>query len=252
MTLVIWEAESLRATAFYNVGTAPRDVGRIWELVTHRRPEQVLSRPSEDIHVAEGPFGGSEKQLQCTARPDKVEWILRSPQPLPNRPIEGLVTIGGLQGVLTPFRDLGAGWLEISSGITRLAFGAVLVRAATDLQDAHQALNTLLPSVELDPDSVSDFSYQVNRRRILSSPAGILVNRISRWSTMQGGSVEFVVGNNTQPQFTHLADHFACRLELDVNTAGGFTNPLDGAQAVTLFGELVGLGQEIAEKGDIP
>ena len=167
--------------------------------------------------------------------------------------MRGLVTVGPLQGVLTPFRDLGIQWLEMGQAATRLAFGAVLVAEATDLHDAHRKLDTLLPSVELDSGNISDFFYQVNRRRVLDLSPGTLVNRISRWSASQGGSVEFVMGGNAQPQFTRMAGHFACRLELDVNTADEYhSSPLRGVTAIALFRELVDLSKEMAEKGDIP
>ena len=252
MPEVKWEAESLRATAFYNIGDAPQDVTRLWELIMHRGPEQVSSRPNEGLHIAEGPFGGSEKQLQCTIRPERVDWVLRpAPRP-PNQSPEGLTTIGGLEEVLPSFRDLGVRWLERSPAVVRLAFGAVLVVGATTLQDANEKLVPLLPSVSLDPRGISEFLYRVNRRRPLATAPGTPANRITTWSIAQGGSIGFVATGDAQPQLTHVAGHFACRLELDVNTVGAFSSALSGAKVTELFLELVSLGKEIAEKGDIP
>ena len=218
----------------------------------HRRPEQVLSRPEEGVHVAQGPFGGSEKQLQCTVRPERVDWVLRPAPPPPNRPTMALINVGSLQGVLQPFEELGARWLESSPVITRLAFGAILVAEASDLRDANRKLAGFLPAVRLDPDNASDFFYQINRRRTVGAPPGITVNRISKWSAIQGESVGVAVVGNTLPQVTRAATFFACRLELDVNTAGGFPDPSSGGRASALFHELVGLSKEITEKGDIP
>ena len=218
----------------------------------HRRPEQVLSRPEEGVHVAQGSFGGSEKQLQCTVRPERVDWVLLSAPPPPNRPTMALINVGLLQGVLQPFEELGARWLEISSAITRLAFGAILVAEASDLRDANRKLAAFLPAVQLDPDNSSDFFYQINRRRTIGASPGTLVNRISKWSAIQGESVGVAVVGNTPPQVTRAATLFACRLELDVNTAGGFPDPLNGEGASALFHELVSLGKEMTEKGDIP
>jgi hypothetical protein len=41
-------------------------------------------------------------------------------------------------------------------------------------------------------------------------------------------------------------------LELDVNTADILSSEMNGEQAAELFKELVDIGKEIAEKGDIP
>lgn len=252
MSEVKWEAESLRATAFYNVGDAPEDVERLWGLFMHRQPDQVSSRPNEGIHVAEGSFGGSEKQLQCTIRPERVDWVLRATPPVPSRAAEGLPTIGALVATLPSFQDLGTRWLERSSATIRLAFGAILLFKVDNQQDANEKLSAFLHSVALDPENVSDFLYRINRRRTLGSHEGIEVNRISTWSTAQGGSIGFAVAGGGPPQLTRQTDHFACRLELDINTASKPISPLSGTEAAQIFSELVALGTEIAENGDRP
>ena len=222
MSEVSWQVESLRATAFYNVADTPRDVNRLWELLMHRQPDQVSSRPNEGIQVAQGRFGGSERQLHCAIRPDRVDWVLRAAPLAQNRAPEGLLTIDILAGVLPSFRDLGTRWLERSSEITRLAFGAVLLFEVSNSNEANERLIALLPSVTLDSEGVSDFLLRINRRRHLSSGGGSLANRLSTWSTVQGGSVGVTVTGGGPPQFIHQTGHFACRLELDLNTVSTF------------------------------
>ena len=252
MSEISWATESLRATAFHNIGETPKDVTQLWELVRHRSPEQVSSRPAEGLHVAEGSFGDSGAKLQCSIRPDRVDWTLR-PAPLPpTAPPGNLIMVGPFEARLPPFRDLCKTWLSVSPRITRLAFGAVLLIETTSLHEAHEQLDALLPSVSLATEDVSDFFYQINRRKTLSSAPGGLVNRLGKWSTIQGGSVQFSLGGNAVPQVSQSMDHFACRLELDINTASVPANPLSGGEAIELFSELVDLGKEMAEKGDIP
>lgn len=250
MSEVMWEVESLRATAFHEAGDTPADVTKLWELLIHRRPDQISLRPNEGVQVAEGPFGGRDKHLRCTIRPQRVDWVLQAAPPDPSRPPDGLPTVGPLVGALPAFKDLGTSWLEMSSAITRLAFGAVLLVGAANPQDAYEKLSTLLQSVTLEPEDVSDFLYRINRRRALSSYEGIQANRLSTWSIIQGGSIEFAVAADGPPQFTHLTDLFACKLELDMNTVGNFASPLSGADAAQVFDELVALGADIAEQGD--
>ena len=252
MSEVRWEAESLRATAFYGAGETPRDASRLWELLMHRQPDQVSSRPKERIYLAEGSFGGSGKQLQCAIRPERVDWVLRAAPPAPNIQPEGLPTVGTLPGVLPSFEDLGIKWLEGSSGITRLAFGAVLLFEVSSLNEANERLSALLPSVTLGPEGVSDLIFRINRRRTLASREERLANRLGTWSTVQGGSVGFAVPGDGPPKFTHRTGHFACRLELDMNTVGEFTPPLRGVEAAEVLRELVLFGAEIAEQGDKP
>ena len=249
---VKWEVESLRATAFHQVGGSPHNIDQLWNLVMHRRPDQIVSRPGEGLQVAEGSFGGSDKQLQCTIRPERVDWVLQAAPLPPNQPREGLATAGSLEGVLIPFRDLSVEWLKRSPAVTRLAFGAVLLAEVDDLRDANVMLDTLLPAVNLDPENASDFLYRVNRRRLMASSPGMSANRISTWSVAQSGTVGFVIAGNSPPQITSSAGRFSCRLDLDVNTVDMFPSPLGGAQAAELFNELVALGKEITEKGDIP
>jgi hypothetical protein len=252
MSEVSWQAESLRATAFYNVGNTPSDVNRLWELLMHRQPDQVSSRPNERIHVAEGTFGGNEKQLRCAIGPDRVDWLLRAAPPPPNREPDGLLTVGTLAGVLSSFQDLGTRWLDISSDIIRLAFGAVLLFEVSSTDEANARLNALLSSVSFEPEGVSDFLFRINRQRALSSLKGGSANRLGTWSSVQVGSVGIAIQGRGSPQVTHGRGNFACRLELDINTAGTFETSLSGAEAAEVFRELVGLGTEIAEQGEKP
>jgi hypothetical protein len=49
-----------------------------------------------------------------------------------------------------------------------------------------------------------------------------------------------------------IQEHFACCLELDINTAQDFREELTCEQLAQVFQELVELGQEIVGEGDIP
>ena len=252
MSQVAWQAESLRATAFFNVGDTPDDVAQLWQLLMHRQPDEVSSRPNERLLLARGAFGGSERQLQCAIRPDRVDWLLAAVPPPQNRAPEGLPTIDSLAGVLPAFRDLAVRWLERSSAVTRLAFGAVLLSGVSSPYEANSILGPLLPSVDLDPEGVSDFLYRVNRRQPLQSREGLLANRLGTWSTIQVGSVGVSVSGDGSALLTQETGHFACRLELDINTVGASTTSFGGADASAVFGELMSLAVDIAEQGDKP
>lgn len=246
-----WQVESFRATTFHNdfSGNA-QDVAELWERVAREKLEQVSSRPREGLILAEGPYDGN--RLVFSGRPERIDWNLRPTPPSPNVPAEVFVTMGPFLDLLQSLLKVGENWLIESPEITRLAFGSVLVMATVDLPAAHRELDTLLPKVELDPTGSSDFFYQINRPRQSTSNDPVGINRLSKWSVMQGGSLGLAVHGNAEPQFTLGRGYFACRLELDINTAGGLPSPIVGEEAIRLFKELVQLGKEITEKGDIP
>jgi hypothetical protein len=185
-------------------------------------------------------------------RPDRVDWVLAAVPPVQNRAPEGLPTIDSLTGVLPSFRDLAVRWLERSPAMSRLAFGGVLLLGVSSVSEANSTLASLLPSVSLDPDRVSDFLYRVNRRQALASREGVLANRLGTWSTIQVGSVGVSVSGDGSALLTQEAGHFACRLELDINTVAPSAFSFSGAEATAVFEELVALAVEISEQGDRP
>ena len=143
-------------------------------------------------------------------------------------------------------------WLRTSPSSVRLAFGSVLIAETESVSDGNRKIERMLPNVQLDAEGSVDFFYQINRRRRSLSTSGVLVNRLSKWSVVQGGSVDFIASGGTGVRVSSGQEFFACRLELDVNTIGPRNHPIPKAKTADLFEELTRLGGEIAEKGDIP
>jgi len=130
-------------------------------------------------------------------------------------------------------------WLAGCPPLQRLAFGAVLTRPVDDLLTGYRQISDYLPFVQLDPESSSDFSYQINRPRNSTVISGLRINRFSRWSVARVFASTF----DTQ---------IGCRVELDINTAQEFQGELPQEKLPVIIQELVDLGKEIAENGDIP
>ena len=248
MPEVNWEAEHLRGTAFYSVGKAPADIYQLWERVRRQQPDQTQNRIAEGMQTAVGDFGGH--QIQCDLRPDRVDWIWHPAFPQPPAVPARLISIGPFESRLSYFRDLCDEWLKQSSDITRIAFGAALVIESGSLFEANQQLNMFLPSVDVDAGQVADFLYQVNRRRPIELGAGGIANRLSKWSTLDGGTVDIAKDIDDVPQ-VHISGRAITKLELDINTAYINDSPTGGQDAVALFQWLVDLGSEITKKGDI-
>ena len=247
---VRWQVEILRATTFHVRGSYTLESTNWWEAVIEDKPEQVVTRPREGIVQQSGAFEG--RQLVFIGRPDRIDWNLLGVVGLPGEPMQGFPTLGPLSDALGSFRKVAEKWLIVSPELTRLAFGAVLSRRVADLASAYQELSRLLPKVELDSTDSPDFLYQINRPRTSKSPIGIRINRLSKWSVIQGGTISIGIGPGVGPMLASGSPHLACRLELDINTAADSFNPIPRNARQVLFMELVELGSEIADQGDIP
>jgi hypothetical protein len=101
----------------------------------------------------------------------------------------------------------------------------------------------------IDPIGSSDLFYQINRPRDSRGKIpDLIINRLSKWSilALQIAAIDsrgsMVKGNK----------RLSCRLELDISTSGEYCGTIDRKAIAPVFKELVELGKEISEKGDIP
>ncbi len=244
-----WQVAVLRLTAF-PTATAKFDEPKWWSELTGKQPETRNIRPAKGELIEQGPFDQGTLILQL--QPLRVDWQFS--QMDEQRLDEVLIpAAGSFTDVADKFVKLMLTWLSPSMvpPLRRLAFGATLLQPVEDRAQGYGLLANYLPAVHLSPES-SDFLYQINRPR--SSRVSILqnrkLNRLSKWScsVFQRGQVE--IG-----QEVHVGafgkQQYACRLELDINTAAEFMDELPRETLGKLFRELFDLGKEIAEKGDI-
>ena len=167
-------------------------------------------------------------------------------------PMLGPPTLGPLPDALESFMRVTERWLSVGPTITRIAFGAVLFISVKDLASAYQELSRFLPTVELGGTDSPDFLYQINRPRASKSLPEIRVNRMTKWSVIQGESISIGFRAGGGSVLASASPELACRLELDINTVPESMTSTHQARIQPLFNELVELGSEIAEKGDIP
>ena len=74
----------------------------------------------------------------------------------------------------------------------------------------------------------------------------MMINRTSQWSVAMREPVRFSIGTGI---YTNEPDQYACKLELDINTAN--SNKVISKNDISpLFKELVDIGWEIIDKGD--
>ncbi|MBL7065662.1 MAG: hypothetical protein ISS49_15895 [Anaerolineae bacterium] len=137
--------------------------------------------------------------------------------------------------------------------LTRVAFGAILLYPVDRREAGYRLLQQYLDHVELDPVGSTDFMYQINRPRDATTEVvGLRINRLSRWSVASFVPALLHVSSDGIGPVAQQAAQYACGLQLDVNTVPDYRGPLAQDQLRPIFTELVRLGMEIVEMGDVP
>ncbi len=156
-----------------------------------------------------------------------------------------LPTIGPFRDKIPWFANVMMHWLVKSAPpLIRLAFAGKLLQPADTQEEAYRALERLLSGVKLTPRP-KDFLYHVNRRRKSRVVNGLEVNRMSTWSKMN------ILFSVPPGQSFIWPDKCYSAVQLDINTAPEKVALLPPDALPKLFGELVNLGLEIAERGDV-
>lgn len=245
LPLDAWQAQTLRVTAFPSPDVQI-DETTWWVDLVGDTPETRVSLPKKGQAQEEGSF--QEGRLALRIRPNRIDWLFTPPE----QEFEGFAVIGSFIESLGSFSRVILQWfsLETCPSVRRLAFGAILLLPVEDRLAGHRQISAYLPSVRLDPEGSSDFSYRINRPR--DSGSGITdlrINRLSKWSVATQRELSI---SPSGAEYFPRQDSFACQLELDINTTPDFQGELAQEQLPDVFRELVDLGKEIAEQGEIP
>jgi hypothetical protein len=243
-----WQTGLLRLTAFYNPEIS-FDTQDWWEKVVGTEPETHTSRQRGQQIISEGAFENGK--LTLIIQPDRIEWRYVIVEDISETEVE-FQTLGTLVNSLNTFKKMAKQWLKMSDIPTfrRLAFGAVLRQPVRDFREGHNLL--LSNYLRFDPnlDNSTDFLFQINRP--IASSIGINslnMNRLTKWSMLRQQQGTIVL--TPAPVFKEREDLYIVRLELDINTSADFQEELPSDRLNDIFDELVKLGMEIAEKGDI-
>lgn|SRR5574341_33157 len=244
-----WDVNVLRLTLF----PAPIQIGghgNWWQTLVGEPPLKVMSEPRIGSYQATGPFRQATLILNIDLQ--RIEWVLTpSESELGSFPR----ILSGFEEGIELFYNIANAWYDsgIAPPVVRLAFGAVLFAPVESHADGYSRLSAYLP-FELDPEHSSDFLYQINRRRASQTGiGGLIINRLTRWSVATTGQVHFRLSPRSGESIQqHSPPIYACHLELDINTDPEFEGELSAAQQESVLKELVALGREIAQEGDIP
>jgi hypothetical protein len=246
-----WEVESLRVTAFptQNAEVKPDDW---WQVVTGTEAETQLVQAKLGEKRFQGNFAGG--QLTLRVQPGRIDWFLGRAVNAEQQAIgEMISTVGRFDETCSRFTELVERWLPISPPLHRIAFGGAILLPVADRVTGYKRLVPYLPSVKIDPVGSRDLLYRINRPRM--SQTGIKDLQLNRLSTWAVGSFEFkalsISGGQTSI-VTPGERTFVCKVDIDINTAAEFSGEFVPDQLRETLNELVQLGNEIIEKGDIP
>ena len=246
--LSVWTTETLRLTAFHQQGPQNDDNGW-WQDIAGAPPESKNLKPREGGYEVTGPYGGAALTLRADLM--RFDWLLTAAISL-DKPMVEYPTIGPLPDALNTFLPRMIAWLPKAPALSRLAFGAVVLRPVEDRISGYKALTPYLPCVELDPEHSSEFSYSINRHYKADAFDGMHINRLSKWSVghFQAMRLTVIAGQGSRTGAVPGQELHALRLELDINTDAARREPLPQARLPALFDQLVKLAKEIVEKGD--
>ena len=228
-----------------------------WERLIGLPPESKVSLPRVNGYEESGPVEhatGRQARLKLQIQPRRIDLLLL-PSPKDDLNSEVPPVIGPLPEALDQFGSLAKKWLTFPDvpQVERLAFGAILDRSVRDRKSGYEELSQYLARyVKIESENSSDFSYSINRPR--ASALGIKdlrINRLSKWSVITWSLMRHNI-SRTSSDVIRDAERFSCHLELDISTDQNFKDEIDRGKLGELYDELVALGLEIAEKGDIP
>ncbi|MER3422349.1 MAG: hypothetical protein C4293_03070 [Nitrospiraceae bacterium] len=243
-----WKTQLLRMTVFPLRDFAP-PTDSWWVALTGQDSDSKTSRPKKGEYEEEGNFESTRLILKI--EPSRIDWVMR-PLEVDDKEEPVFPVLGEFSKNIDGFQQLMLRWLsmDVCPPVKRLAVGATLIQPVHDRIAGYKRLLEYLPSIkDINPEETSDFLYQINRPRKSLHMPGLKINRLSKWSAL---SFQFVALDPSIAVTMTTHEAFACRVELDINTAKEFSEELGKEMIPSLLKELVSLGMEISLRGDIP
>ncbi|MCX5826296.1 MAG: hypothetical protein NTY86_23205 [Deltaproteobacteria bacterium] len=246
---VEWYVQVLRLTAFLSPENMIESANW-WNDVIGEPPDTKTLKPKIGGSQENGLFEGGRLILEVA--PNRVDWILTALQD-EVLSSEAIPTIGPFYSKLDKFLPIVERWSQLDTcpSLSRLAFGATLLCPVENRYIGYTTLSPYLRNVVIDPEGSSDFVYQINRpRNSKGEIPGLRINRLSKWAVLALKIA--MIAPQGSFSVVKSKENMACHLELDINTSVEYNGTINQKAIKNVFQELVDLGKEIAEKGDIP
>lgn len=245
-----WQVGLLRATTFIPNLTTDDAIKNTWwgKIIGSKMDEENIDRQN-GVKEQKGFFHGNH--LVMVSQSGRVDLILAATEERSSETSE-LPALGPMSpDTLSPFAEIVKNWLNKSPPVNRLAFGANLGMRTTDAQTGYKKIQPYLPNVKLNPESISNFRYQINRPKESTVSPGTMINRLNIWTVVLLSTVEVTVEPTASKASANIKKpQYVCRLDLDINTST-LDDEVKKNGANSIFQELVEHGQEIASKGDV-
>lgn len=245
-----WDVEQQRVTIFRFPGV-PVDANAIWHSIVGAEPDDISHKPSAGTTRLEGMYLNQRLILQVDS--SRIDVVLAPP--ISADPIADFQVIGAIDDVLPPFIEAIGKWVSQYSPVLRLALGIVLIERTEGRVASYRRLSEFLPTVSIDAENSSDFTYQINRPKWSKVLPNLKINRLSKWAAMRVVTANFSLPNEIAAgeQILHYPtlDLQAVRLELDINSTQERTDEIPQSLSLDLLKEMADSIQEISLKGDI-
>lgn len=239
-----WQAQSLQLVVFT---MEPQSVPKPewFSMITGLDAETVTKKfRREDSAEIDG------RQITLVSDLARITWGETAIMDADNPPV-GIPSLGPLAKATGRFGKMVREWLPHCPPIHRLGLTGRVLRHTPTRIASYELLDKYLQDVKVDGNSSSDFLYRINRRRKSITLPGRDINRLSTWTSMKFSVARTELVGGAQPM-VYTEEYSACSIDLDINTSHETTEALPHECLIALMDELLSLGVEIAEKGDIP
>ncbi len=241
-----WNLAQARLTCFFRE-PLENQKNDWWEEVLGVPPDESVTKRTEGIHTDKGIVNG--RRLLLNIQRNKVDWLVSPVEQLSD---ELFNFIGTYDESTIQLRDMLQNWVSTAGQIKRIAIGAIALEPVEDRENGYRFLQTMLPALTIQPETSSDFFFQINRPTIGEfREVAIKINRLMKWSVSQ---VEFHRQNlafNTGLESDLVASGHAARCELDISTDQDQDQEIDPAIRIDVLNRLFELGRSILQEGDV-
>ena len=249
-----WQVEQLRITTFISEPVVEVQARDWWNQANPQELDDLVVQSGRGVTSITGRRGAIASVLK--AERERVTWLSARAAQGADEPRPRLASLGLMPELIPPFREQAGRILGAAScpQSERLAFGAILLRETPSREQGYRDLQPYLRSLEVDPVNTRDLFYQINRRRPSVAVPGCAVNRLSRWAVAEIRSIEVMIDAGGRAGRTHQDGDTitVVRVELDINTCQEFQRQFPREQQHAVLTELLEMGIEISEQGDIP
>lgn len=243
-----WKINSLRYTIFPKPDYSFDE--DLWQELVGTPPENISYKLNRQVKHYDGVYKSG--RLAIDVDPSRIHLVF-TPSNNPDEISPNSLILGPYDDSIIVFSQLVEDWLALPNcpTVNRVAFGGILIIPVESRIDGYKCLARYLHAVKIDPENSSDFLYQINLPRESNIfQNGLIINRLLKWSVMDFKTSIQEFGENS---FSHrtISHEFGVRLEFDINTHVDNQLEFTSSDQREIFKELLHLGKEISENGDI-